>query len=167
MEKLCIVRRRKKNINQEGSLERPVLFRNPLDTNDNSPTEGFEEAKEKLISLSLTPQQGDLVKNSNYLRELIDKDESAYSLSIDQPQNGNIVFKFSFDNSGNLKLLKPKDVCHMLQISNHFLMKLFKEEKIRSFKIGRLRRFALKDVLEFIANSEDCYKDVSYTNFNK
>ena len=167
MEKLCIVRRRKRNIDQGCLDERAVLFRNHLDTDNSSSAEDLAEVKEDSVLLSLTPQQGDIVKNNNYLKTLVDKDESAYNLSIDQQQNGNVVFKFSFDDSENFKLIRPKDVCQMLQISNHFLIKLFKDKKIRSFKIGRLRRFALKDVLDFIAKSEDCYKHASYTNFNK
>jgi excisionase family DNA binding protein len=43
----------------------------------------------------------------------------------------------------------------MLQISNSLLMNLVKSRKIRSYKVGRLRRFLLQDVLDYLSRSEE------------
>jgi len=34
-------------------------------------------------------------------------------------------------------------------------MKLVKEQKIKSYKIGRLRRFSLEDILEYLTENEE------------
>jgi excisionase family DNA binding protein len=43
----------------------------------------------------------------------------------------------------------------MLQISNSLLMNLVKSKKIRSYRVGRLRRFLLQDVLDYLSRSEE------------
>ena len=43
----------------------------------------------------------------------------------------------------------------MLQISKSFLIRLVKGKKIKSYKFGRLRRFLLTDVIEYLSFSED------------
>ncbi len=45
----------------------------------------------------------------------------------------------------------------MLQISNSLLMNLVKSKKIRSYKVGRLRRFLLQDVLDYLSRSEEVF----------
>lgn len=52
-------------------------------------------------------------------------------------------------------MLKTGHVCQILQISNSALMNLVKSKKIKSYKIGRLRRFLLQDILDYLSRSEE------------
>jgi excisionase family DNA binding protein len=45
-------------------------------------------------------------------------------------------------------MLNPVQVCRMMQISRSLLNRMILEKKIKSYKIGRLRRFFLNDILE-------------------
>jgi len=54
-------------------------------------------------------------------------------------------------------MLKSEHVCQMLQISRSLLMNLVKSRKIRSYKIGRLRRFLLEDILDYLSKSEEIF----------
>jgi excisionase family DNA binding protein len=42
----------------------------------------------------------------------------------------------------------------MLQISRSFLRKLVKNGTIKSYKIGKLRRFLLEDILDYLSQGE-------------
>lgn len=42
----------------------------------------------------------------------------------------------------------------MLQISRSFLTKLIKAGQMKSYKLGRLRRFLLEDILEYLSQGE-------------
>ena len=48
----------------------------------------------------------------------------------------------------------------MLQISRSFLQKLINEKKLNSYKLGRMRRFLLEDILEYLSN------DVEFAQLN-
>lgn len=52
-----------------------------------------------------------------------------------------------------VRMLNTKSVCEMLQISRSHVAKLIREKHIKSYKIGRSRRFSLEDVLEFVNKS--------------
>ncbi len=179
MEKICIVRRRKKST-QELKNETDYIADNEL-----IPTQGlsvisshvFEHGidvhekkdysyensrgdKNQMISFNLTPEQGKLLRSGNFAQYLTNGISSGAALSVQQHEDGEICLNFHFDRVNTLRMLKSGHVCAMLQISKSFLMKLVKEQKIKSYKIGRLRRFSLEDVLEYLtengelANSE-------------
>jgi len=78
-------------------------------------------------------------------------------ISIERPviEAGRIVFNFRLKTDDTLKLLTMDQVGQMLQVSKSFLIRLVKEKKIRSYKFGRLRRFLLTDVIDYLSFSED------------
>jgi len=43
---------------------------------------------------------------------------------------------------------------HFAQISKSFLRKLIRTRRIKSYKLGRLRRFSLEDILEYLTRNE-------------
>ncbi|MBI5604648.1 MAG: helix-turn-helix domain-containing protein [Deltaproteobacteria bacterium] len=61
------------------------------------------------------------------------------------------MFNFHLDPDHNLMMLKPLQVCRMMQISQSLLTRLVQKDKIKSYKIGRLRRFCLKDIIEALS----------------
>ena len=107
------------------------------------------------ISINLTPEQYDLVKSNRYVKYFLNGDATGVSLDIQRHTEGQIIFNFQFKKVDIVRMLKAKHVCQMLQISNSLLMSLVKSKKIRSYKVGRLRRFLLQDVLDYLSRSEE------------
>ena len=107
------------------------------------------------ISVNLTPEQYDLIKSNRYVKYFLNGDTTGVSLDIQKHTEGQIIFNFQFKKVDIVRMLKAKHVCQMLQISNSMLMSLVKSKKIRSYKIGRLRRFLLQDVLDYLSRSEE------------
>jgi len=107
------------------------------------------------ISINLTPEQYDLVKSNRYVKYFLNGDATGVSLDIQRHTEGQIIFNFQFKKVDIVRMLKAKHVCQMLQISNSLLMSLVKSKKIRSYKVSRLRRFLLQDVLDYLSRSEE------------
>lgn len=78
-------------------------------------------------------------------------------IGVERPviEDGRIVFNFRLKTDDTLKMLTVSQVGQMLQISKSFLIRLVKAKKIRSYKFGRLRRFLLTDVIDYLSFSED------------
>lgn len=70
-------------------------------------------------------------------------------------QEGKYVFNFLFKKVHDVRMLSPKDVCIMLKISRRFLSKLVSSGKIDSYKLGRLRRFLLDDILTYLGENKE------------
>lgn len=159
MEKICIVKRRMMNtleVNNNGNNE---LRRDLL----NYKTENyvFEEStgeSKQDISLNLTPEQSKIINSSNQIKTLLENKSNVFVSNIQQQKNGQIVFNFHLDKENTKDLLKTKQVCQKLQISQSFLLKLVKEKKIKSYKIGRLRRFSIEDVMDYVTENVEVKK---------
>ncbi|MBP1732865.1 MAG: Helix-turn-helix domain, partial [Deltaproteobacteria bacterium] len=55
------------------------------------------------------------------------------------------------------KMLTIQDVGAMLQVSKGFVSRLVKSGELKSYKIGRLRRFSLEDVLSLLSDSKEFF----------
>ena len=144
MEKICIARRRMdgRHLREDEILREksPVVCKTA-------------ETNEEMISVSLTPEQNRFVHSQHKVHHL---DQSSRGVILDlRKEEGQMIFHFTFKNTDSVKLLKPVQVCQMLQISKSFLLVLFRSGKLKSYKIGRLRRFLLKDIVEYLAGSRD------------
>ena len=116
-----------------------------------------DEDIDETISIDLTPDQYELVKSSRYVKYFLNGDSSGVSLDMQKRGDGQIIFNFQFRKVETVKMLKSVHVCQMLQISNSSLMKLVKSKKMKSYKIGRLRRFLLQDILDYLSRSEEIF----------
>jgi excisionase family DNA binding protein len=172
MEKISIVKRRERNA---GELYKGQPFQ--TDTQGFQPQELTEVPSQLLkenaiyrnvttfteknesqdISINLNPEQYNLVKSSQYVKYFLNGESSGVSLDVQKNLEGQIVFRFQFRKVGTVKMLKTEHVCQMLQVSKSFLMKLIRTKKIRSYKIGRLRRFLLEDILDYLSRSEEVF----------
>ncbi len=138
MEKISIVKRRKKAV---------------LETEEGN--SGPADKGSEVFTFNLTSQQQKLVKSSSHIKSLMDKAADNPALDVQQQEDGHIVFKFNLEKMDTVKMLKSEHVCQMLQISKSLLSRLVREKKIRSYKVGRLRRFSLEDVLAYLTDNED------------
>jgi excisionase family DNA binding protein len=149
MEKFCIVKRRKQAI--RGPFPAPFPFQEeelgaPL--NNFTPFKEIYSWKEPVLSISLTSDQSRAIRSGGILPFLEKEIPKSFILNLHQEDNGDMVFNFHLDLDHNVKMFKPHQVCRMMQISRNLLNRMIKENKIKSHKIGRLRRFNLKDILE-------------------
>jgi len=174
MEKICIVKRRKREPQKtddrtpsmsgfeiieaerssaasSNSMPENVLH----DEREGSPPEARGHENDQILSFELTPEQSELVQSNQYVRSLLNKTSGNLTLDVQHGENGQLVLNFYVQQAHTVTMLKPDDVCQMLQVSKWFLMKLVREKQMRSYKIGRLRRFSLEDVLDYLTRSEE------------
>jgi excisionase family DNA binding protein len=127
------------------------------------PLEDPPEEKDPMLTMPMTPGE------SRFL-PLADAEKGTLKIisgiAVDQPilEEGRVTFNFRLKTDETLKMLKPEQVCQMLQISKTFLVKLVKKKTLRSYKFGRLRRFLLADVIDYMTRSEDILGQGSKNN---
>lgn len=174
MEKICIVKRRKREFHKSNDYPGTADYAEMSGTGhlteaeDNQvvsplrdyegpvvPKGDFSADSERMFSIILTPQQSESIQSNDGLNTLLSEASGDVALDIQQGENGQYVFNFYLQSPHTLRMLKPDEVCDMLQISKSFLTKLIKDKRIRSYKIGRLRRFSLEDVLGYLTKSEE------------
>jgi excisionase family DNA binding protein len=153
MEKICIVKRRSSisNGQRHGRTFMPVNNRDVCDGADYEFTSPADEEGDKL-SLNLTSKQSELMQSNEFLKSIDDHDTKSFVMDM-KKVDGQTFLNFNFADAGSMKLLTTKETCAMLQISNSFLMKLVKEKGLKSYKLGRLRRFSFQDVLDYLTES--------------
>jgi len=129
----------------------PVKNRDVYDGADYEFTSPTDEESDKL-SLNLTSEQSELMQSNEYLKSIDDHETKSFVLNM-KKADGQTFLNFSFGDADSMKLLTTKETCAMLQISASFLMKLVKEKRLKSYKLGRLRRFSFQDVLDYLTES--------------
>ena len=117
--------------------------------------EEFVDKSSSVISIVMTKEQSDLLQQSEYIKELLSGDKNDPALDIKLNPDGRISLNYRFNDSLLIRMLSSNQVCQMLQISRSFLQKLIHEKKISSYKLGRMRRFLLEDVLEYLSNDAE------------
>ena len=157
MNKVCIVKRRMQK-SQNEIKETVQIF--PDEEKDQyihtdpillgqKVVEEFNNERGHFVSITLTREQSSMLSSAEYISELINGIRKDPVLQLKLKPDGRIVLSFSLSES-HLRMLRCWQVCQMLQISRSFLQKLIHENKIKSYKIGRLRRFILEDVLNYL-----------------
>jgi len=178
MEKLCIVKRRSK-ITEQGqdstttivSQERETVVQGQefqeldhvpvLDPSDSINIHDgdhliFKEVageEEQIFSIQLTPQQSQVVQSMNCIKDLLSGKHHGVKMSMEQTNDGKTAFNFHFKPVYTTRMLNAADVAVMLQISRSMLYRLVKEKELKSYKVGKLRRFLLEDVVEYLSGS--------------
>lgn len=171
MEKISIVKRRKAVSQQTTDKQHfkiPRLTEIPSDKLKESSNDieisasAFEESKKdesQDVSINLTPEQYNLIDSNQYIKYFLSEELSGVSLDVKKRQDGQIIFNFQFKKVDTVKMLSAKHVCQMLQISNSLLNRLIKTREIKCYKIGRVRRFLLEDILDYLSRSEEILED--------
>ena len=171
MEKICIVKRRqqytqeevKRTVQNSQNVTLPLGF-DVSDTAMNNrhefpgekAVEEFNDESGHIISIIMTNEQSSMLQSSSeYIRDLLSGRKSDPSLYLSRSPDGRIIFNFCLHESPAVRMLRSDQVCQMLQISRSFLQKLVHEKTLKSYKLGRLRRFALEDILDYLINNEE------------
>jgi excisionase family DNA binding protein len=127
---------------------------------DKKIVEEFVDNSASVISIIMTKEQSVLLQQSEYIKELLNGTKSDPALDIKITPDGRLSLNYRFNDSLLIRMLAPNQVCQMLQVSRSFLQKLVHENRIKSYKLGRMRRFLLEDILEYLSN------DVEFSPFN-
>lgn len=171
MEKICIVRRRKnrelgsERVNNRSSFgelisyesamkENAFQFHNSYSVhcNDDMP---LTDSKNDVAFIKPTREQTVGSRSSNFALHPTHGISLSMALEVESIADDGITIHFHFEKKNTLSLLKTQHVCEMLQISGSTLSKLVKIKKIRSLKLGRLRRFSVDDISAYLAAHED------------
>jgi excisionase family DNA binding protein len=174
MEKIRIVKKRKLPIRKgnEDTFSVQALTdvgpHKPDDTLDGSQIGGvwgmtsinhqeapLADGNENVVSLKLTPEQCSYLLSSQIMNHLPEEMTEKFFINNQMTNDVSVCFNFHFSKPESMRLLRTDQVCEMLQVSKSFLMNLSRNKKIRSYKMGGLRRFSLDDVLLFLTESED------------
>ncbi|HEY3275273.1 MAG TPA: helix-turn-helix domain-containing protein [Syntrophorhabdaceae bacterium] len=161
MEKICIVKRRRRDLfpvpdRMEERGERIFGLVPPSD----APMEKESRESGRVISMELTPEQSEAIGSRIDLAH-----GKAFVLNLEraEPERGHMVFSFRLSPFYGGRMLSPGEVCAMLRISRSSLAKLVKNRKIDSYRIGRLRRFLFEDVLHYLGHSREFQGDGTRT----
>lgn len=153
MEKICIVKRRNSISNGlgQGRPFMPVNNREVYGGADYEFANLTDDESDKL-SLNLTSEQSELMQSNEHLKSFVDHETKSFVLDV-KKVDGQTFLNFHFGEADSMKLLKTKEACRMLQVSTSFLMKLVREKKLKSYKLGSLRRFSFQDVLNYLTEN--------------
>jgi excisionase family DNA binding protein len=143
-EKISIVKRRLQNNDPNGGWGKGLQVN----------LEDRPGVKDMTLNLDLAPGDSKCIPLEALEEEPL---KVLRGIVVERPviEAGRIVFNFRLKTDETLKMLTVSQVGQMLQISRSFLIRLVKTKKIKSYKFGRLRRFLLTDVIDYLSFSED------------
>ena len=151
LEKFCIVKRRKQGLEDPfPSLFPPSEEKVDSWQNPPNPTKEMDSKEEPVLSLNLTPIQARAIRSGGILPILNTETPKTFNMDLRHEEDGAIIFNFHLHN---FMMLNPLQVCQMMQISRSLLNRMVVEKRIKSYKIGRLRRFFLNDIIENLSES--------------
>ncbi|MBC8554535.1 MAG: helix-turn-helix domain-containing protein [Candidatus Brocadiales bacterium] len=153
MEKICIVKRRSSISSglRQSRAFMPVNNREEYGGADYE-LENIADDESDNLSLNLTSEQSELMQSNEHLNSFADHDTKSFVLNM-KKVGGQTSLNFHFGDADSMKLLTAKEACRMLQVSTSFLMRLVRERKLKSYKLGRLRRFSFQDVLNYLSEN--------------
>jgi excisionase family DNA binding protein len=171
MDKICIVKLRQRmgqaietgepfrnlGSDDERAMETPVLV--PPRTGACGGDEARQHREDKFVestktaAFTLTRDQMRRLTSNPHLMSLLNGKFSGGIETVEHHDDAFVV-QFQFASMIPLRLLKSSDVVQMLRISKYLLRKIVREGNLKSYKIGRLRRFLLDDILSYL--QENC-----------
>ena len=137
-----------------------IAIEDLTESNDKKIVEEFTDHSASVISIVMTKEQSNLLQESEYIKELLSGVKSDPALDIKLTPDGRLSFNYRFKDSLLVRMLAPNQVCQMLQVSRSFLQKIVNENKLKSYKLGKMRRFLLEDILEYLSS------DAEFAQFN-
>lgn len=162
MEKVCLVKRRQQSnqnninyLNNDTPFDRDMpLIGNKTFPDHHSPVNEYNDQAGHFMCITMTPEQSNMLQNSDYIKKLLAGSLTDPALDVQCNNEGQIVLRFSVSESC-LRMIRCDQVCQMIGISRSFLNKLIHDKTIKSYKLGRLRRFLMEDIINYIISSEE------------
>ena len=171
MEKMCIVKWRKKDpqtvqeadpavktsSDQDEPWEEIISHTEKALLSDDPPVPVQKESAidlKKAMSVIITPRKSLFVQLHKSIKNLLGGMTCGVTMDTPKQEDDKIIFNFHVKQVSTLRMLTAGDVCRMLHVSRSFLARLVTEGRIKSYKFGRLRRFLLQDLLDYLSRSE-------------
>jgi len=174
MEKICIVKLRKHLTNhmedlhlrrQGERMDERGIFSAPLASGSDAqlPHEaheievaanGHRDATDKRVSLTLTQDQMRTLQFDPHMASLLYEKTHEVSGRMEHC-DGEMTIQLELPSLPPVRLLKLDEVTRMLQISRSCLQRILNEGKLKSYKIGRLRRVMLDDLLSYLQSQQE------------
>jgi hypothetical protein len=104
------------------------------------------------VFLTLTQEQIKTIRSSSGLLSVFNGDLAGGFAELNY-QDKPVTIKFEFEPLAPIRLLMSEEVLQMLRISNGFLKTIVRDGKLKSYKIGKGRRYMLEDVLSYLTES--------------
>jgi excisionase family DNA binding protein len=112
------------------------------------------EGVEQAISITLTPEQARALRSNRRLMPFLGGEFMQEGEGTDA-RGEPIVFRFEFEQMPPPRFLKADEVLLMLRISRNLLDALVRKGKLKAYRIGRLRRFLLDDILSCMEDNRN------------
>ncbi len=125
MEKICIVKRRRIGFGTSGAPRPDVSAQTHL----------------KVLTIELTPEHTERVRSNDIFQGM-------YGSCL-----APILLTLHLETHFPMKLLTSEQICDMLQISASTLKRLLRAGAFKSYRIGRLRRFAAEDLFGYLSKN--------------
>ncbi len=104
------------------------------------------------VFLTLTQEQIKTIRSSSGLLSVFNGELAGGFAELNY-QDKPVTIKFEFEPLAPIRLLMSGEVLQMLRISNGSLKTIVRDGKLKSYKIGKGRRYMLEDVLSYLAES--------------
>ena len=174
MEKICIVKLRKhltnhmedlhlhrqgERMDERGLFTAPpalspeVRFPQAVHEHERTPDSNSDVAGRR-VSLTLTRDQMRTLQFDPDTASLLYEKSQEVSGSVGHCE-GEMTIQLELPSLPPLRLLKLDEVTRMLQVSRSCLHRIINEGKLKSYKIGRLRRVMLDDVLSYLQSQQE------------
>jgi hypothetical protein len=104
------------------------------------------------VCLKLTQEQIKTIRSSSGLLSVFNGELAGGHAELnyrDQP----VTIKFECEPLAPVRLLMTEEVIQMLRISNGCLKTIVRDGKLKSYKIGKGRRYMLEDILAYLAEN--------------
>lgn len=173
MEKICIVRRKIPEAAPDHRMVRRTNFytlrrslSGKVDPSNSGPLRNRWAVQTLIdaprqsnpgLSIELTPAQAELVRSHPYFRLLVRTVAEDSGIALSTGKDGKIVLNLQLTPFCRASMLTTQDVSDLLQVSKNFVSKLVKAGELKSYKLYRLRRFSLEDVLSFLSDSKESF----------
>jgi len=174
MEKICIVKLRKHFTNHMEDLhlrrqgermdERGIFITPPASGSEDQRSQepqagdgvanGRRDPAGKRVSLTLTRDQIRTLQFDPHTASLLHEKTLEVSGRVGHGDEG-MTIQLELPSLPPVRLLKLDVVTRMLQISRSCLHRILTEGKLKSYKIGRLRRVMLDDVLSYLQSQQE------------
>lgn len=135
MEKICIARRRTSSAGGQRVAVRPEIPAASPRT----------EQPEEVLSVALSAGQCRQLQANGIFGQISGSGTGPVLFP-----DGKVVFNFHMKKMEPIRMLKPEHVRLMLQIGKGSLSGLVRNGELKSYKIGKLRRFLLADVVDYL-----------------
>ena len=174
MEKICIVKLRKHFTNhieglhlrrQGEQMDEMGIFKAPFVSasetqltreahESEGATDGNRNAAGRRLSLTLTPDQMRTLKSDPHMASLLYEKAHEISGRVGH-RNAGMIIQLELPSLPPVRLLKVDEVTRMLRVSRSSFQRILNEGKLKSYKLGRLRRVMLDDILSYLESHQE------------